>query len=152
MAVPYLACMAAVAAFYHLPPRVLPAIQAVEGGRPGLIHPNSNGTADLGVMQVNTIWVTPLATSNRMDRQVVAVRLIDDPCFNIAAAGAILRAYRREAGGNLGIAVEYYHSHTLQLSEPYLARVIQSARMLFGGRSPGRVGARRPAQRVAPAA
>lgn len=32
MAIPFLACMVATAAFYHLPPRVLPAIQAVEGG------------------------------------------------------------------------------------------------------------------------
>jgi soluble lytic murein transglycosylase-like protein len=132
MAVPYLACMVAAAALYHLPPRVLPAIQAVEGGRPGLIHPNRNGTADLGLMQVNTIWVTPLAKSNRMEPGAVVVRLLDDPCFNIAAAGAILRAYRQEAGGNLGIAVGYYHSHTQQLSEPYLARVIRSARGLFG--------------------
>ena len=46
MSIPSLACMAAAAAFYHLPPRVLPAIQAVEGGRPGLIQPNANGTGD----------------------------------------------------------------------------------------------------------
>ena len=38
MAVPFLACMVAAAAWYHLPPRVLPSIQAVEGGRPGLVR------------------------------------------------------------------------------------------------------------------
>lgn len=131
MAVPYLACMAAVAAFYHLPPRALPAIQAVEGGRPGLIHPNNNGTADLGVMQVNTIWIGPLAAFAGMPRQTVAVRLIDDPCFNIAAAGAILRAYLREAHGDVMTAVRYYHSHTPELGDAYLARVLQSARAMF---------------------
>jgi hypothetical protein len=57
MTVPFLACMASVAAFYHLPPRVLPAIQAVEGGSIGAIHQNRDGSQDLGVMQVNTRWV-----------------------------------------------------------------------------------------------
>ena len=37
MAIPYLACMLSVAAFYGLPPRVLPAIQAVEGGQVGTV-------------------------------------------------------------------------------------------------------------------
>jgi len=60
--------MAAAASFYHLPPRVLPSIQAVEGGRPGLVHINENGTADLAVMQVNTIWIQPLAQYARMTR------------------------------------------------------------------------------------
>ena len=45
--------MALTAAVYHLPPRVLPSIQAVEGGRVGLAHLNRNGTEDLGVMQIN---------------------------------------------------------------------------------------------------
>ena len=44
MAVPYLACMALVASIYHLPPRVLPSIQRIEGGRPGLVSPNANGS------------------------------------------------------------------------------------------------------------
>ncbi len=123
--------MAAVAAFYHLPPRALPAIQAVEGGRPGLIHVNQNGTSDLGVMQVNTIWIGPLANFARMQPQAVRTRLVDDPCFNIAAAGAILRAYLREANGDLMTAVRFYHSHTPELGEAYLAKVLRSARILF---------------------
>ena len=61
MPVPHLACMALVAQLYGLPPRVLPAIQAVEGGRPGLVGRNANGTEDLGVMQINTIWLPVLA-------------------------------------------------------------------------------------------
>src|ERR1700759_3148286 len=105
MSVPFLACMAAAASFYHLPPRVLPAIQAVEGGRPGLIQPNVNGTSDLGLMQINSIWIEPLARFANMPAPVVTFRLIDDACFNIAAAAAIMRAYLIEAHGNLMIAI-----------------------------------------------
>ena len=110
--------MAAAASFYHLPPRVLPAIQAVEGGRPGLIQPNANGTADLGLMQINSIWIEPLARFANMPAQAVAYRLLDDPCFNIAAAAAIMRAYLSEAQGNLMIAIGFYHSHTPKRSPP----------------------------------
>jgi hypothetical protein len=138
MTIPYLACMVAVAGFYHLPPRVLPAIQAVEGGRVGLLHVNANGSADLGVMQVNTIWVERLAEVAKMSPEAVRSRLLDDPCFNIAAAGAILRAYLDEAQGDLMTAVGFYHSHSPLLSSAYLAKVLRSARALFGpGRAAG---------------
>ena len=132
MTIPFLACMASVAAFYHLPPRVLPSIQAVEGGRPGLVHMNQDGSQDLGVMQVNTRWVQPLAWQTGMAPQVALQRLADDPCFNIAAAGAILRIYLNEAGGDLLRAVGYYHSHTPPLAEAYEVRVLGSAARLFG--------------------
>jgi hypothetical protein len=61
MTIPYLACMALVASLYGLPPRVLPSIQAVEGGRLGTVHQNRNGSEDLGVMQVNTLLLPALA-------------------------------------------------------------------------------------------
>ena len=54
MAVPFVACMALVASLYNLPPRVLPSIHAVEGGQIGTVHLNTDGSEDLGFMQVNT--------------------------------------------------------------------------------------------------
>lgn len=132
MAIPYLACMAAAAAFYHLPPRVLPSIQSVEGGRPGLIQPNVNGSADLGLMQVNTIWITPLSRYAQLPTQTVTYRLINDPCFNISAAAAIMRLYLTETRGNLIVAVGYYHSHTPIYAVAYQRKVIAAAGRLFG--------------------
>jgi soluble lytic murein transglycosylase-like protein len=131
MSVPFLACMATAAAFYHLPPRVLPSIQAVEGARAGLRQINTNGSADLGLMQVNTIWVEPLAGLAHLDRAAVIDRLVHDPCFNIAAAAAIMRFYLTEAHGNLLTAIGYYHSHTPGLSEAYRDKVIAAAGALF---------------------
>ena len=134
MTAPLLACMAAAAAFYHLPPRVLPSIQAVEGGRIGLVHPNTNGTADLGLMQVNTTWITPLARYARLAPGQVAERLIQDGCFNITAAAAIMRVYMKESHGNLMLAIGHYHSHSPALSRAYQERVLSAAQALFGRR------------------
>ena len=61
--------MALTAAVYHLPPRVLPAIQSVEGGRVGLVHVNRDGSEDLGVMQINTLWIGPLARRTGLSRR-----------------------------------------------------------------------------------
>ena len=139
MSAPFLTCMAAAAAFYHLPPRVLPSIQRVEGGRPGLVQINANGSADLGLMQVNTIWLDPLARYARMTQQAVAEHLVNDPCFNIAAAAAILRLYLTEAHGNLMVAIGHYHSHTPGLASAYQTKVLAAAGTLFSARrSPGR--------------
>jgi Transglycosylase SLT domain len=131
MAVPYLACMALVAGLYALPPRVLPSIQAVEGGAVGVAMRNANGSEDLGVMQINTLWIGPLARYTGLDPATVRDRLIARPCFNIAAAGAILRLYLDEAGGDLMRAVGNYHSHTPPLHESYTAKVLQAAARLF---------------------
>lgn len=132
MMVPYLACMLATARVYHLPPRVLPSIQAVEGGRPGALHVNTDGSADLGVMQINTRWIQPIAGFLHWQPGQVAARLTNDSCFNIAASGLILRTYLNEAHGDLMLAVGYYHSHTLPLSLVYRARVVAKAMALFG--------------------
>jgi len=132
MSTSILACMAAAAAFYHLPPRVLPSIQAVEGGRPGLVQPNTNGSADLGLMQINTLWIGPLARYARLDRRAVTDRLINDTCFNISAAAAIMGYYRREAHGNLMVAIGYYHSHTPVFAAAYQQKVVIAAGRLFG--------------------
>jgi len=137
VAVPFLACMVATAAFYHLPPRVLPAIHAVEGGQMHVASRNANGSEDLGPMQVNTVWLPWLATASGLDTARVRARLLDDGCFNIAAAGAILRVELDEAGGDLLTAVGHYHSHTPALAAGYQARVLSAARQMFGGGAGG---------------
>jgi transglycosylase-like protein with SLT domain len=136
MSIPLLACMVTAAAYYHLPPRVLPSIQAVEGGAVGVVHGNADGSQDLGIMQVNTRWVTSLSQVARITPDTARLRLIYDGCFNIAAAGAIMRYYLDEAHGDLMLAVGYYHSHTPAISIEYQNKVLASAYRLFGGSKP----------------
>lgn len=140
MAVPYFACMVLVAAYNNLPPRVLPAIQAVEGGRVGLTHPNSDGSEDLGVMQVNSRWIAPIGHAIGVPEAVVRERLIDDACYNIAAAGVILATYLAEERGDLMRAIGDYHSHTPGLNQDYQEQVMAAARAMFEHSSPARPG------------
>ncbi len=134
MAIPFLACMALTASFYQLPPRVLPAIQAVEGGRPGLASPNRNGSEDLGIMQINTLWIGPLARHTGLSGAEVRDRLLHDACFNIAAAGLILRLGLNETGGDLLRTVGNYHSRTPERHIGYRDRVLNAARVMFAAR------------------
>jgi Transglycosylase SLT domain len=134
MPAPFLACMALVASFYQLPPRVLPAIHLVEGGRPGMVSPNTNGSFDLGVIQVNTLWVEPLARRLRLPAETVRRRLIDDPCFNIATAGAILRLHLNESRGDPMRAIGNYHSRTPPRNQVYQVKLMDAAHRLFGPR------------------
>lgn len=129
--IPYLKCMLIVAATTGLPPRVLPVIQSIEGGAPGMIRPDSNGTADLGVMQVNTIWIPALANHARLSEAQTKTLLINDACFNIAAAALILRTYLAEEHGDLLPALGDYHSHTPALNTAYTALAERKAGELF---------------------
>jgi hypothetical protein len=129
----YLKCMLVVAAATGLPPRVLPVIQAIEGGTVGMIHQDSNGTADLGVMQVNTLWVPALAARAGLTAQATEQRLIGDPCFNIAASALILRTYLAQTDNALLPAIGDYHSHTPALNTAYVAMAENKARELFAG-------------------
>ncbi len=137
MSIPFLACMIAVSQFYALPPRALPAIQAVEGGTVGFVRRNADGSEDLGPMQVNSRWIAPIAAATGDSPERVRGRLVDDGCFNVAAAGAILRIYLDEAGGALLPAIGNYHSHTPALHGAYRERVLAAARRLFTAKPPG---------------
>lgn len=128
----YLACMVMVSAVAHLPPRVLPVIAQIEGGHVGLVRPDANGTFDLGVMQVNTIWVNMIAQRARLPASVTAAKLISDPCFNIAAAALILRIHLRETHGALLPAIGDYHSQTAPLNRAYTSEAEAEAQRLFG--------------------
>jgi soluble lytic murein transglycosylase-like protein len=97
-----------------------------------MIRPDPNGSDDLGLMQVNTLWVPSLAARARLSEAATSDRLVNDPCFNIAAAALILRVYLNEAHGALLPAIGDYHSHTQPLNQIYVLQTEQAARRLFG--------------------
>ena len=137
MAVPFAACMALVASLYNLPPRVLPSIHGVEGGQVGSVHVNTDGSEDLGWMQVNTRWLPVLSRYTGIPAAAVREQLLARACYNIAAAGLIMRVYLNETAGDLMLAIGNYHSHTPALNQSYQAKVVESAVGLFGGRRSG---------------
>ena len=86
------------------------------------IHFEPNINPDLFNRRTRMAQITP---------ESVRVRLVYDGCFNIAAAGAIMRTYLNEAQGDLMLAIGYYHSHTPALNLDYQSKVLASAYRLF---------------------
>lgn len=134
MPAPLLACMLAAAIRYDIPPRVLPSIWEVERGTAGMVRKNRDGSSDLGLMQINTRWVQPIAGLTRMPEVQVAARLVSDSCFNVAASALVLRTYLNETHGDLMQAIGNYHSHTPALNSAYQKQVLRQAWKLFPGK------------------
>ena len=117
------ACIMMAANAHDVPPALLAGIYRAEGGKPGLEVENTNGSYDLGPMQINTIWLPELAeqwgVSEKRARQVVR----DDPCANVDVAAWILRRHLNETR-DLAKALEHYHSRTPEFGKKYKKRVI----------------------------
>jgi soluble lytic murein transglycosylase-like protein len=112
---------------YEVPPAVLVGIMHVEGGRPGVQSANTNGSYDLGPMQINTLWVPKLAKYWRVSETTAYKWIRDDACTNVGVAAWILRRHLNETG-SLAKAIGYYHSRTPQLERSYRARVLAAMR------------------------
>ncbi len=119
------------ASLYGLPPRVLPSIHSVEGGAPGVEHLNTDGTRDLGVMQINERWIPALVRYTGTPADRVRVRLLGGDCYNVVAAAWIMRTYLTESGGDLMRAIGYYHSHTGPIGAAYQSQVMRAAYRIF---------------------
>lgn len=123
------ACLLFAAHTYQLPPQALIAIMHVEGGHVGQAVPNTNGSYDLGPMQVNTIWVPKLARLWGTDNLTTMRRVRDNGCVNIHVAAWILRQ-RVNDTGNLYRGIAAYHSYTPVHGNRYLQKVVVALRRL----------------------
>jgi len=69
---------------YGINPRLLRGIARVESNmNPEAVNRNSNGSIDLGLMQVNSFWLKTLGTTSQ--------ELTSDPCYNVMAGAWILK-------------------------------------------------------------
>src|SRR3954470_14643627 len=84
-------CIFTAAQTYVVPPSVLLGILNVEGGRIGQAVGNTNGTYDLGPMQINTIWIPELANYWGVSPGAAMRAVRDDACINIGVGAWILR-------------------------------------------------------------
>ena len=100
-------CIMAAAEVYRLPPVLLVILLDVEGGVPGAVHPNTNGTVDIGPMQINQIWLPVLARHFRATVGATYAAIRNDFCTNVAAGAWILRRSIKDAGGDLWGGVAY---------------------------------------------
>ena len=123
-------CLTAAGNAHHEPPAVLVILLNVEGGRLGAVSPNTNGTVDIGPMQVNDIWLPKVAAHWATTKKSAYLALRDSFCANVEAGAWILRMSIDEAHGDFWEGVGFYHSHDPGYKRTYLNSVLQQAMRL----------------------
>lgn len=118
-----LACISIAAQKYEIPPPILRAIYRVEGGKIGMANKNDNGSYDLGVMQINTIWLDELSKNTGENEQSLVHKLKNDPCYNVSTASWILSNHLSTTKGDYYKAVGYYHSKTPKYFNRYIKKI-----------------------------
>jgi hypothetical protein len=105
-------CITAAAKVHRLPPAMLVILLNVERGSLGRVSPNTNGTVDIGPIQVNEIWLPEVAAHWNATIASTYKALRENFCANVEAGAWILRRGLDEAHGDFWEGVGYYHSHT----------------------------------------
>jgi hypothetical protein len=123
-------CLLLAAQTYSVPPSVMLGIYQVEGGRVGqAVGPNTDGSYDIGPMQINTIWLPELSSLWQVNQRTAYTWLQEDPCTNAGVAAWILRRHWNETR-DWGTAISYYHSRTPHLGRAYKNKVVHAMRDL----------------------
>lgn len=122
-------CIMDAAEEFQLPHTLLLGILKIEGGTVGQVSANSNGTYDIGPMQINTIWLETFENYVSLDD------ILYNGCTNIRVGTWILKSRILEAEENendFWLGVGNYHSYTPERSLWYREKVYE-ATLSFGG-------------------
>ena len=117
------ACLMLASQTYSVPPAVLVGIYKAEGGQVGQEVSNTNGSHDLGPMQINTIWLPDLAERWGVSENTARKWVRDDACTNVGVAAWILKGHLEETQ-SLSQAIAHYHSRTPHHGKRYKKKVI----------------------------
>jgi len=111
-------CVAKAADVFRVERSALYLILDVEGGTLGQTSaPNTDGSVDIGQMQVNTWWVPKLAA-----RGITEDQLTNNLCINIMA-GAWIYSNERRHSKTVAEAIARYHSPSAKEQRAYLTQV-----------------------------
>ncbi len=111
--------------------RMLWGLRDQEGGWIGAEVRNTNGSHDLGPLQINSWWVPKLAGLIERPEWQVRYWLRFDPCFNADAARWIFLAALRSTG-DFWQAIGVYHSPTAWRQRRYAQSVARHMHRRFG--------------------
>ena len=117
------ACLMLASQTYSIPPAVMVGIYKAEGGKVGQEVQNTNGSYDLGPMQINTIWLPELAKKWGVSEDTARKWVRDDACTNVSVSAWILKQHIQETK-SLSQAIAYYNSRTPIHGTKYKKRVI----------------------------
>jgi soluble lytic murein transglycosylase-like protein len=121
-------CINQAAITYVVPAKVIISILATEGGKVGSATLNKNKTEDLGPMQINTSWLTQLATYGVTREQVQY-----DPCINVMVGTWILSNKITQTASDSGDywrGVAGYNSITPAINAKYQSKVRSNYQVL----------------------
>jgi len=102
-----------------------------EAGWIGAQVRNSDGSHDLGPLQVNSWWVTRVAETVNRPPSLVRYWLVNDACFNVDTARWIFLS-RLAVTGDYWKAIGVYHSPTGWRQRRYAALVAAKLSKRFG--------------------
>lgn len=110
--------------------RTLWGLRDQEAGWIGAEVPNTNGTHDLGPMQINSWWIPRLSALTGRPPEFVRIWLIRDACFNVQAARWIFLTELR-ANRSYWKAIGAYHSPTPGRQRDYALAVSRKVAARF---------------------
>jgi soluble lytic murein transglycosylase-like protein len=112
-------CYAEAEQAYGVSKTLLQAIAKQESSeRPNLIHRNSNGSWDIGVMQINSSWIP------RLSKYGIVESDLWNPCINVMIGAWILKSNFSRMGYNLD-ALGAYNTNDPILRKRYALQVIR---------------------------
>jgi hypothetical protein len=126
-------CIRSAAAGHDWLEKTLWGLREQEAGWLGAEVANTNGTHDLGPLQINSWWVPRIARLLGKPEYQVRYWLRNDACFNAQAARWIFLS-GLAVTGDYWKAVGAYHSPTPWRQQAYTAKVASHMRRLFGAR------------------
>lgn len=136
-------CFYSAARRYGVNPALLWSIAKIESGfNPSATQSNKNGSTDIGVMQINTAWLSKLRTYG------ISRAALFDPCVNIHV-GAWILAKDMARHGNTWKAVGSYNAATPAKQLSYAQKVLRVAYAITSS-GPARSPASHRPSRVAP--
>ena len=113
-------CWEQAARRHQVNPHLLVAIAEVESGlRPDAIGRNTNGSIDIGLMQINSLWLPELRRHGIVPRDLL------DPCVSVHV-GAWVLAQKMRVHGTTWTAVGAYNAGSAVLRERYARKVIEA--------------------------
>lgn len=124
-------CIGQASSYFQIPELVIKSVYLNERGKVGAVNKNSNGSYDLGPMQINTVNLDELNRNTK--RYISPYEVAFDTCINVYAASWFLRTKILEAG-DLWTGVGNYHSKTSKYHNRYLEKIYKNYMTLLSNK------------------
>jgi hypothetical protein len=110
-------CIYTAAAVYRVEPAIIASVLSVENGRVGTASKNKDGSYDLGVMQINTVWLDKLSQCGYSRHEIQY-----NACSNVWIGTWIL-SLKIHKNKNFWAGVGDYNSSHLPQNKAYQQKV-----------------------------